>query len=226
MKKRLYSVFLLTLFTLGAANITNAQVTIGSLNSPNATLDVVTNNTDVADGVLVPRLTGDQLASKNADYGVSQNGVLVFVEVAATSPAGKTINVDAPGFYYYDAYYDSEAGIWVPLAGGQSPQPTKPEWFYLPPSLIDVTEEPSKTPIDLFEMYKGSITSGLISSASSESFSDFCPVGIATDYYYYIVGYDKNLFDNIVIDEYGIMDYEIKASASPESYINIVLVRK
>ncbi len=55
-----------------------------------------------ADGITIPTLTGDQLAAKNAEYVADETATMVYVTAAATTPAGKTINVTAAGFYYFD----------------------------------------------------------------------------------------------------------------------------
>jgi hypothetical protein len=85
-------------------------------NDPKATLDVAGTpaTATVADGIIAPRLTGDQLTAKNAVYVAAQTGTQVYVTAAATTPAGKTINVTAPGYYYFDG---SE---WKKLAVGNT----------------------------------------------------------------------------------------------------------
>ncbi|RMZ59059.1 hypothetical protein D1632_15990 [Chryseobacterium nematophagum] len=70
--------------------------------TPQSTLDVTgTSSATVADGVLVPRYTVAELATKDAAYGASQNGVFVFV-TSGTGSSGKTSDVTGAGFYYYD----------------------------------------------------------------------------------------------------------------------------
>lgn len=75
------------------------------------------------DGVLVPRMSEDQLAAKNTAYandGVdptkNQNGALVFVTTVDGTTTGKTVNVTAVGFYYYD----DPSGTWKAVGGGGS----------------------------------------------------------------------------------------------------------
>ena len=91
----------------------NAQVTVGSNTPPNATLDVVASNpssTTVAEGVIAPRLTGDQIKDKDGAYDAAQNGAIVYATAKVSgTPAGKTINITAPGYYYYDA----PNSVWV-----------------------------------------------------------------------------------------------------------------
>jgi uncharacterized protein (TIGR02145 family) len=79
------------------------KVGIGTT-EPKATLDVTGTpaSTTTADGIIAPRLTGDQLAAKDAVYLADQTGAQVYVTAAATTPAGKTVNVTAPGYYYFD----------------------------------------------------------------------------------------------------------------------------
>lgn len=100
MKNKLKLACALIAFT---AITVNAQVGVGNTD-PKATLDVTGTpaSATTADGVLIPRLTGDQLAAKDAVYIADQIGAQVYVTAAATTPAGKTINVTTPGFYFYN----------------------------------------------------------------------------------------------------------------------------
>lgn len=71
---------------------------------PNATLDIV-GKPDIAtspDGVIAPRLTGDQLKAKDDVYLAEQIGTLVYVSQAVTIPSTKTAKVDRPGYYAFN----------------------------------------------------------------------------------------------------------------------------
>ena len=102
---------IILLSTLGVM----AQVGIGTAD-PQATLDVVADNTDAAkaDAVLVPRFTVAELAAKDDAFLVAQNGSLVFI-TAGSGTAGKTIDIDGVGFYYFDA---TTSDRWVAVGGG------------------------------------------------------------------------------------------------------------
>ncbi len=80
-----------------------AQVGINT-QAPNATLDVVGKPTitDTPDGVIAPRLTGDQLAAKDDAYGTDQTGTLVYVTEAVTTATTKTANVTKTGYFMFD----------------------------------------------------------------------------------------------------------------------------
>lgn len=87
-----------------AITIANAQTGNVGINTPTpqATLDVVGARTDPAklDGVIVPRLTGDQMAAKT--YTTAQTGAVAYATVAASSLTGQVTNVSAPGLYFFD----------------------------------------------------------------------------------------------------------------------------
>lgn len=92
--------------------------------TPAATLDVVATTTDNnrPDALLVPRLTRAELEAKNTAYAdgaatpSAQNGALVFVTALGGNGTGKTVNVTATGFYYYDG--TSGNNVWKTLGGG------------------------------------------------------------------------------------------------------------
>lgn len=82
-------------------DLAHAQVGINTVN-PQATLDVAGKPTTPLslDGVIPPRLTGDQLRAKT--YTTAQTGAVVYVTAADSAPAGQTVNVTVPGFYYFN----------------------------------------------------------------------------------------------------------------------------
>ncbi|MDY3315958.1 hypothetical protein PG630_01365 [Riemerella anatipestifer] len=80
---------------------TYGQVGINTPN-PKATLDVEgkASDTKVLDGIIAPRLDGEQLRGKT--YTEEQKGAIVYVKKADTSPSGQTANVTDAGYYYFD----------------------------------------------------------------------------------------------------------------------------
>ena len=196
-----------------------AQVTIGSLDTPNATLDVKSQaaNATSHDGIIAPKLTGDELARKTTTaYSDNQNGALVYVTAAASiaNQTGKTVNVKTQGYYYYD----SANSVWVSFSKN------KPEWFYMPPTLINTAPGTGKI-IDLFAKYNTSVTHA-IKSGGADFSQVVDSIGTAENYDYYVVGYDETVFDNISISPEGVMTYDVVGRATEESYITIIFVRK
>lgn len=103
--KHLYS----SLAFFAATTIIQAQVGINTAN-PQSSLDVVGNgsNTSFKDGIMAPRVSKQQLASKVAGtYDSAQNGALVYV-TDITTPSGVTpslvqvADINAAGYYYFD----------------------------------------------------------------------------------------------------------------------------
>jgi len=110
MKKQLFLACI-----VGLPLLLSAQVGINTEN-PAATLDVVGKpaTTTTIDGLLPPRLTGDQLKAKDAVYGSSQNGTIVYVTAAVGTSTTKTVNVTTPGYYYYNA----PNNVWISFDSG------------------------------------------------------------------------------------------------------------
>lgn len=73
--------------------------------SPKSTLDITGSSTNsaVPDGIIAPRLTGDQLKAKDLAYGPDQEGTIIYVTQLASLPlTPKTVHVTKPGYYMFD----------------------------------------------------------------------------------------------------------------------------
>lgn len=104
--------------TFGAITIPfllSAQVGVNT-NAPHATFDIVGKPADTSaiDGVIAPRLTGDQLKSKDNLYTALQDGTIVYVTIPLTvsQTTNKTVNVLEKGYYYFDLSKGT-GGQWV-----------------------------------------------------------------------------------------------------------------
>ena len=101
-----------------------AQVTIGSVTEPRATLHVVapTTPTGVPIGVIAPQITLANLQGLTGAYihGANQHGAIIFVSaIAPAVPAGRTVLVTEAGYYWFDASAADEADWrWRPFGGG------------------------------------------------------------------------------------------------------------
>jgi len=98
-------------FTLISA-ISFAQVGINNTN-PKATLDVTAKNTDgsTAEGIIAPRLTGDQIKSADTKYTIDQKGTIIYATAAVGASTIKTANITAEGYYFFDGT------VWQKLTG-------------------------------------------------------------------------------------------------------------
>jgi len=109
-----------SLLAVLVSGLAYSQVGINT-QTPKSTLDVMVSPIgSKPEGIIAPRITGDALRAKNALYTADQNAALVYVTVADTAPAGKTINVTSPGYYYFDA---TNTNTWIKLV-------TYPEAYY------------------------------------------------------------------------------------------------
>lgn len=73
---------------------------------PNATLEIAGKPSDatVVDGVIVPKITGNELFEKSAIYTTAQKGALVYVTTAPSTDKqiGKTQYVFEEGYHYFN----------------------------------------------------------------------------------------------------------------------------
>lgn len=99
--------FLQLLFVLIAKNFFS-QVGINT-QTPKATLEVVGRPTDIThhDGIILPRITGDQLAAKN--YTIEQKGTVIFVTLPSNTLSGQVVHIEKSGLYYFDG------SVWMPF---------------------------------------------------------------------------------------------------------------
>lgn len=103
--------------------IAYSQVGINIAN-PNATMDIAAKTTDGSkpEGLIAPRLTGDQIRAANSQYNTVQTGAIVFASSADSAPAGKTINITTSGYYYFDG------SLWQKVTNGSSYDTSNDAW--------------------------------------------------------------------------------------------------
>jgi hypothetical protein len=118
MKRTIFLATIIALAVLGAASGAKAQVTIGANTAPRVTLDIQgkASTASTADGLIIPSMTGDQLAAKmaaNAYNGITMRGTLVFITTPPTGTApAELAKVTEAGFYYLNG------SVWFPLLTG------------------------------------------------------------------------------------------------------------
>ncbi|WP_053073310.1 hypothetical protein [Chryseobacterium sp. FH2] len=114
---------IILLATLTISTVVYSQVGINNDN-PKATLDITAKTTDAtkAEGIIAPRLLGDQIKGKDLQYDAPQKGAIVYATSAVNAPSAKTINITAEGYYYFDGSiwkkFGNETEPWYNQADG------------------------------------------------------------------------------------------------------------
>lgn len=212
---------------------------------PQATLDIVGDpaNTTKLDGVIAPRLRGDDLAAKT--YTTAQTGAIVYVTAAVTAPLPltQTTNVTSVGYYYFDgtvwksiggggsAATSLQSGTGLTVLGtGASATPynvdMKPaiKFMYMPSISINTSAPGTGLTRNLYGEYTAQF--GTPAAQNPGSASAPIPVFAASDLNYYVTYYDHSVFANVSITDDGTLNYDIIGNATACSFINVVFVLK
>jgi uncharacterized protein (TIGR02145 family) len=91
-----------------------AQVHIGSMDEPKATLEVTGKDTDAtAPGIIAPRLTLTELNAAQAKYTVAQKGAFVYIyDYQGSTITGYSDQVGCVGYYWFDgAKWNGNCGV-------------------------------------------------------------------------------------------------------------------
>jgi hypothetical protein len=80
-----------------------SQIGINTSNSK-STFDVTAKTTDGSrpEGLLAPRLAGDQIKAGDAQYTMDQKGNIIYATSAVSIVSSKTINITEEGYYFFD----------------------------------------------------------------------------------------------------------------------------
>lgn len=218
----------------------SAQVGINT-KDPRASFHVKESGISTAvDGIIPPRLTGDELKAKDLIYAGDQQATLVYITAGITSAAeGKTMDVKAPGYYYFESSLNGE-GRWVKLNTNLD-SPIR--FFYMPSIIFNTSSTGTGLRRNLYAEYKAQFTNkkfvanqstgGSVGTESRNTFvkSTNAPDTIANipnsnELYYYVTDYDTTSMANLQIDENGILTYDIIGTGTDYSFVNIVFVVK
>ena len=220
-RNRFFKIAILTSLLVNCALFhANAQATVGSDSNPKATLDVVASQTNgtTAEGIIAPRLTGDQLKAADAQYGPLQNSTFVYATAAVTTASPKTINVKKPGFYYYDA----AKSIWIAFGTEDD------EWFYMPSFNLPLgTTVGAALTFNLYQEYaKQFQQSGnpqfVASTGAADPTKVMTPYA-ATDLEFFVTAYSTGIITVTGIDANGTLHYTANAVTAPEgSFVNVI----
>ena len=111
---------IILLGALVISSVAYAQVGINN-EAPKATLDVTAKTTDntTAEGIIAPRLSGDDIKGKDTQYTIDQKGAIVYATAAVGSASTKTANITSEGYYYFDGAIWSKFGSGTATAGAE-----------------------------------------------------------------------------------------------------------
>lgn len=177
-------------------NVCYSQVGIGT-DAPKASLEITQNGvgSTVPSGVLIPRMTGDQISAMTV--GTNHNSMLVYATSAAASS-----EIDTPGFWYYD----SANTVWKPLGAGASEK-----YFYMPSFNLPMATVGTDT-FEIYDEYSDQFT-----AAGLDVYDE-------TDITFRVTYYDPSIIDNISITN-GTMSYEVITANPPAgSFVNIIVI--
>lgn len=124
---------------------------------------------------------------------------------------------------------------WIPVAGKllngfadlkSSLKGQNLNWFFMPSVDLDTSNPDGTTvvTVNLYDYYKAQFSNPAVKSTSAPSKIPNFPA--ATDLYYYITGYDTNVFTEVAVSDSGVLTYKVKAPASSSTYMNIIFVLK
>lgn len=219
-------------FFLGATilifNASFAQVGVNNTD-PKATMDITALNTNgsTAEGLIAPRLTGEQIKAGDSKYGSSQTGALVYATTAVTTTSPKTLNIKTPGYYYFNG------AVWVKVASGLT---ATPKFFYMPSIVLPTAADQFITGdgfsinsaneyiVNLHTRYSSQFNTPKASSTGAVALQ----VLPANALDYFVTYSDDAVFENVTVSADGVLSYKVKANAivTNATFMNIVFAVK
>jgi hypothetical protein len=181
----------------------SAQVTIGADSSPDKHAILELKAAGDSKGLLFPGIPLVDLAS--------------YVPFVSNDiPAGMLVY--NTGTAFQKGLYTWNGSRWE-LAGSN--------WFYMPaaPFATDFTSATNNSK-DLYAVYEEQFSASNPRSTNAPAISTQISKLERTDFYYYVISYDNTVFSNIVINENGVMTYDLLKDGDDSTYINIIFVRK
>lgn len=218
MKNILLKILLFSLSIL-CSMVIEAQVGIVT-NAPKSTLDIAAQslNTGVADGIIAPVLTRNQLIGKDARYGTDQTNAMVYITTIDGIVTTKTAKVTKAGYYFFDGT------IWqnIDRAG---------LYFYLPSFILPSSTVGTGRTFDLYTdvLSKQFNRSGNTLYNTNNPMLPQLPVAryAANQFDYVVTYYDTDIIKINSISSQGVVNYDVLSTVSgPAAFINVVLITK
>ncbi len=208
-KKQLLKGFLIIGALLLFSQLSTAQVTIGSVLTPNkdALLDLQEEGVTTK-GLLLPRVALQQTTSF-APMQAHTQGMVVYntAEVADVTP----------GYYY------NNGTKWMKL------YTVSDSFFYMPSTVLPTDEnDPAFAggifTIDLYDNYRKQFALANTNMAVSSDEAEL-PVYGSNDLYYFVTYFDDTVFTDVAVNTSGILTYKLKSgfTYSAKTFMNIIL---
>ena len=190
----------------------NAQVTIGSLETPstNALLDLKETSTGTSTkGILLPRVSL-QYTTQATPMSSHERGLLVYNT--------NTVNDVVPGIYYNDGTK------WIKMGAGAN-------FFYMPSILLPLsTTDPAYNSgnqtftINLYAQYAAQFGLTQPTSSTKNPAATTLPVYTAAQLDYFITYYDNAVFTAVNVTDAGVLTYKLVTTptVSEKTFMNIV----
>lgn len=191
------------------SQLTTAQVTIGSVLSPNkdALLDLQEEGVTTK-GLLLPRVALQQTTSF-APMKAHTQGMVVYNTATATDVT--------PGYYY------NNGTRWMRL------YTVSDSFFYMPSTVLPTDEnDPAFSggifTVDLYDNYKKQFALSNTNMAVSSDQAEL-PVYGSNDLHYFVTYFDDAVFTNVAINASGVLTYKLKTgfTYSDKTFMNIIL---
>lgn len=221
-KQAKYYLLILTFTLILTTNLT-AQVTIGSSQVPDqdALLDIKEKEDNSSTkGLLLPRV---ELTSTTQSTPLSRH--VAGMTVYNTS----TVNDVTSGYYY------NNGSKWVKL--GTEGTSVIPKFFYMPSILLPtdisdtsdasyMTYDPGTQTfsINLYKLYAEQFGMSYLNASAKSPNATTLPILDSSDFEFFITYYDNTVFQNVAIDNSGILTYKLptELTLTEKTFMNIV----
>lgn len=209
------TIFLLVFITAVATQL-QAQVTIGSGNTPHqgALLDLQ----ELADGTSTKGLLMPRVSLKATNNPSPLTAHVAGMTVYNNTPSDTNDASYDPQYHVSKGFYYNDGLKWEKLRLGAA------NWFYMPSVSFNTSTDATAQTKNLYQLYQAQFAAPAYASKDAPAIVPHIPD--PEDLYYYILDADPAVFQNVKINEFGVMTYDVKAAATDCSYINIVFVMK
>lgn len=204
--------------TIASSSVNSAKIANGSIQAEDLNTNIAGNGLSISGNTLQVNANNGLTVDASAD-AVQLGGSLT----KATSVTTTASNTLAIAGLQTGAVADNIMVISPSTNVVKRVKAVMPKFFYMPSIVFDISVVGTFTR-NLYNEYINQFGTPMVSSSGS---SEGIPTLLASQLEYYITYYDTNIFDNLVIDQNGVLTYRVKNSnASEKTFMNIVFVVK